>query len=187
MEVVGLLLPVWFLKPGYTGAAWSTDAWLAVWTKPLFLWAILNLAQHGQLALNDKISKWDWALPHIDSNITITHLPDTKSGIYDILTSQALNLEMITHQDVVFSPWDIITRYLLASFLLRVQWSYSNTNHFYWASSLKNKRVRLTINTYDLSFWNPINWLLSRPLKSWGEGNVAGPRRLITEDAHRLL
>ncbi|MFN8320020.1 MAG: serine hydrolase [Saprospiraceae bacterium] len=100
-------------------------------TKTIISAAILNLAQHGQLALNDKISKWIEPLPHIDSNITITHLLRHQSGIYDILTSQALNLEMITHQDVVFSPWDIITRYLQPPlFTPGAQWSYSNTNYF---------------------------------------------------------
>jgi len=100
-------------------------------TKTIISAAILNLAQNGQLALNDKISKWIEPLPHIDTNITITHLLRHQSGIYDILESQALNLEMITHQDVVFSPWDIINRYLQAPlFAPGAQWSYSNTNYF---------------------------------------------------------
>ena len=100
-------------------------------TKTIISAAILNLAQNGQLGLNDKISKWIEPLPHIDTNITITHLLRHQSGIYDILESQALNLEMINHQDVVFSPWDIITRYLQAPlFSPGAQWSYSNTNYF---------------------------------------------------------
>lgn len=100
-------------------------------TKTIISAAILNLAQNGQLALNDKISKWIEPLPHIDTNITITHLLRHQSGIYDILESQALNLEMITHQDVVFSPWDIITRHLQTPlFAPGAQWSYSNTNYF---------------------------------------------------------
>lgn len=100
-------------------------------TKTIISAAILNLAQNGQLALNDKISKWIEPLPHIDTNITITHLLRHQSGIYDILESQGLNVEMISNQNVVFAPWDIITRYLQAPlFAPGAQWSYSNTNYF---------------------------------------------------------
>ena len=100
-------------------------------TKTLISAAILQLAEKDQLALDDKISIWITRHPNIDTNITIRHLLRHQSGLYDILSNQALNIEMLTHQQAIFDPWNSITRYLQpALFSPGTQWSYSNTNYF---------------------------------------------------------
>lgn len=100
-------------------------------TKTLISAAILQLAEGGQIKLDDKISKWIDPHIFIDSSITITHLLRHQSGLYDVLSNQALNVEMLTHQQMIFEPWTVITQYLQpALFAPGAQWSYSNTNYF---------------------------------------------------------
>jgi len=96
----------------------STAFELASLSKPITAIAVLQLVEHGQLRLNDAVTRWLPELPSTWGAITIEDLLAQRSGIPEFMTNmtpqalkaidgldnQALIRKLATHPDLAFVP-----------------------------------------------------------------------------------
>ncbi len=91
---------------------------------------ILQLAEEGQLTLEDPLSDWLPDYQYIDNTITIRQLLSHTSGIYNFTNNQALWDSTFANPTRFWQPEEVITTFLLdPAFPPGSNWGYSNTNY----------------------------------------------------------
>jgi D-alanyl-D-alanine carboxypeptidase len=93
----------------------------------------LKLAENGILSLEDSLSKWLPAYPHIDSNITIRQLLNHTSGIYMFWNNDGLWDALKEDRSRIWKPEEILAYIKEPHFLPGDGWRYSNTNYLLMA------------------------------------------------------
>jgi D-alanyl-D-alanine carboxypeptidase len=91
---------------------------------------ILQLAEEGELSLDDPISKWLPAYPQVDSSITIRQLLNHTGGIFDMVRHPDYWAAMSTDPDKVWRPEEIIENFLLEPYFPKgTGWHYSTPGY----------------------------------------------------------
>lgn len=93
----------------------------------------LKLVEEGRLSLDDKLSKWLPAFPHIDSNITIRQLLNHTSGIYMFWNNDDLWEALKDDRNRIWTPEEVLEYIKEAHFPAGESWGYSNTNYLLMA------------------------------------------------------
>lgn len=98
-------------------------------TKTWTATVILQLIQKGKIKLSDKVSKYRPEVPNGDK-ITIEHLLNMRSGLFNYTHSLELNKAMDNTPDRVWQPEELLNLGYAepASFPPGERWEYSNTN-----------------------------------------------------------
>lgn len=89
----------------------------------------LILAEEGTLSLDDKLSDWLPAYPHIDSNITIRQLLNHTSGIYMFWNNDDLWDALKKDRKRIWTPEEVLEYIKEPHFKAGEGWGYSNTNY----------------------------------------------------------
>jgi len=99
-------------------------------TKTFIAALCLQLAEEGFINLEDYMYKWIPEFPKIDSTITVRHLLNNTSGLYNISDNPELWNAVFQDPDKVWTLEEFITPYLLEPYAAPGEgWYYSNTNY----------------------------------------------------------
>ena len=98
-------------------------------TKTMTGTVVLQLVQEGKLRLDDPVSKYRPDVPN-GENITIEHLLNMRSGLYNYTEALELNHSLDTTPDRAFAPDEMLTFALTRppSSVPGARYEYSNTN-----------------------------------------------------------
>lgn len=98
-------------------------------TKIFTVTVLLQLAQDGDLSLDDTISKYVSGIPNGDS-ITLRQLSDMTSGVASYSRDQKLLSSYFAHPETIYTPQELIKAGVAASplFAPGTDFDYSNTN-----------------------------------------------------------
>jgi D-alanyl-D-alanine carboxypeptidase len=141
----GVYLPgqgMWQSKAGvsYAGQPITQDMAFGVASNSkLFVAAILlKLAENKIIGLQDPLSKWLPAYPHIDPGITIRQLLNHTSGISDPIFLSPWIDTLIANPSRVFAPAEVLGWVGAPFFPKGTSWGYSNVNYLLAAMIAKN-------------------------------------------------
>lgn len=99
--------------------------------KTLTAACILQMADDGLLSIDDTVGQWFSDLPHVNPSIKVRQLMQHTSGLYDVLSSAALNQAMNADMDSIWNAEDVIVDYMQAPLADPGEgWSYCNSNYF---------------------------------------------------------
>jgi D-alanyl-D-alanine carboxypeptidase len=99
-------------------------------TKMFTAVSIMKLVEDGTLALDDQLHEWFPAYQNIDSTITIRHLLNHTSGIYNFTENQQIWQDIMADRQRIWTAEEILTEYVLEpEFSKGSQWGYSNTGY----------------------------------------------------------
>ena len=132
-----VIMPDGSIWEGVSGMATERDSltkdmlfFAASNTKTFIAATILQLAENGQLSLDDELHLYLPSREHIDPNISIRQLLGHNSGIYNYTDNEALWVAINTYPDQIITPEDILSKYVKApEFKPGTDWRYSNTNY----------------------------------------------------------
>lgn len=97
-------------------------------TKNFTAATILQLAEEGELSLDDSLYEWLPSYPYVDSTITIRQLLNHSSGLYDIIDNPDYWQEIFQNPSKVWMPAELIIAFNhQAVFLKGTDWNYSST------------------------------------------------------------
>ena len=117
----------------------------------------LILVENGTLSLEDSLSKWLPAYPHIDANITIRQLLNHTSGIYMFWNNDDLWDAFKSDRNRIWTPEEVLTYIKEPHFLPGGGWGYSNTNYLLMAMIIE-KATRSTFPVQlKKNLWEPLN------------------------------
>jgi len=125
-------------------------------TKNMVAALILQLAEEGQLSLEDPIGKWIPAYPHVSGTITIRQLLNHTSGLFMFWDNQKIWDDLIQDRTRVFAPEEILGYLKEPYFAPGEGHRYSNTNYLLAAMIV----TRVTGSTLSAEmrkrFWEPL-------------------------------
>lgn len=100
-------------------------------TKTITSACILQLAQEGELNLDDSLHQWLDTIPYINPNITIRQLLQHTSGLFDLLGHPHHQDSMLADITRVWTAEELVARFMAPPiFQPGTSWSYCNTNYF---------------------------------------------------------
>ena len=98
-------------------------------TKTFVSACILQLAEEGELTLEDSLYHWLPAIPNVDSTITIRQLLNHTSGVFDYYYNPAYSDSLAADLTRRWMPEEILTLVLEPYFPPGTDYHYSNTNY----------------------------------------------------------
>ena len=117
----------------------------------------LKLVEDGVLSLEDSISKWLPAYPHIDSNITIRQLLNHTSGIYMFWNNDDLWKALKKDRNKIWTPEEVLKYIKEPHFLPGEGWGYSNTNYLLMAMIIEKATSTTLSAELKKNLWEPLN------------------------------
>jgi D-alanyl-D-alanine carboxypeptidase len=93
----------------------------------------LKLVEEGTLSLEDKLSDWLPAYPHVNSNITIRQLLNHTSGIFMFWNNDDLWEALKKDRNRIWTPEEVLAYIKEPHFEAGESWGYSNTNYLLMA------------------------------------------------------
>ena len=99
-------------------------------TKNFMAALILQLAEEGELSLQDPLSKYLPSYPNINSTITIRQLLNHTSGVYNFTEHPSIWDTIFANNMRLWTPEEILTTFVLQPYFSPgTGWHYSNTNY----------------------------------------------------------
>jgi len=117
----------------------------------------LKLVENGTLSLEDKLSKWLPAYPHIDSNITIRQLLNHTSGIYMFWNNDNLWEALKKDRTRIWTPEEVLEYINEPHFQPGESWGYSNTNYLLMAMIIEKATGSALLSGFKKYLWEPLN------------------------------
>ena len=117
----------------------------------------LKLVEQGKLSLEDPLSKWLPAYPHINSNITIRQLLNHTSGIYMFWSNQKIWDDLKKDRAKVWTPEEVLTYIREPYFEPGGGFRYSNTNYLLLAMIITKANGSTLSSALREYFWQPLN------------------------------
>jgi len=116
----------------------------------------LKLAEEGVLSLDDPVSKWLPAYPHIDGNITIRQLLNHTSGLYMFWDNQDIWDDLIADRTRYFTPEEVLGYLKEPNFAAGEGWGYSNTNYLLLAMIIHEATGSNLSTELNTRFYQPL-------------------------------
>jgi len=126
-------------------------------TKNVVATLTLRLAEEGILLLDDPLSKWLPAYPHIYSTITIRQLLDHTSGIYMFWSNQQIWDDLKKDRIKVWTPEEVLSYIKEPYFAPGEGFRYSNTNYLLLAMIIENATGSNLSTEFKKHFWQPLD------------------------------
>ena len=117
----------------------------------------LKLAEEEALSLDDPLSKWLPAYPHIDSTITIRQLLNHTSGIYMFWDHEKIWDDLKKDRTKVWTPEEVLSYIKEPCFPPGDGWRYSNTNYLLLAMIIEKATGSNLSTEFKQRFWQPLN------------------------------
>jgi len=117
----------------------------------------LNLAEEGVLSLDDPLSKWLPAYPHVDGSITIRQLLDHTSGIYMFWENQQIWDDLKMDREKIWTPEEVLSYIQEPYFAPGEGWRYSNTNYLLLAMIIEKATGSNLSTEFRERFWQPLD------------------------------
>ena len=125
-------------------------------TKNVVAALTLMLVEENVLSLEDTLSKWLPAYPHIDSKITIRQLLNHTSGIYMFWDNQQIWDDLKKDRTKVWSPEEVLSYIKEPYFAAGDGWRYSNTNYLLLAMIIEKATASKLSTEFKKRFWQPL-------------------------------
>ena len=126
-------------------------------TKNMVAAMVLQLAEEGQLSLEDPISRWLGPYDHVNGDITVRQMLSHTSGLFMFWDNQALWDDLIRDRSRVFTPEEVLGYLKEPYFAPGEGYHYSNTNYLLAAMIV----TRVTGSTLSAEmrrrFWEPLD------------------------------
>ena len=116
----------------------------------------LKLAEEGKLSLDDPLSNWLPAYPHVDGMITIRQLLNHTSGIYMFWDNQKIWDELKKDRIKVWTPEEVLSYIKEPYFAPGDGWHYSNTNYLLLAMIIEKATGSKLSTAFKNYFWQPL-------------------------------
>jgi D-alanyl-D-alanine carboxypeptidase len=116
----------------------------------------LQLAEEGLLSLDDPLSKWLPAYPHVDSTIAIRQLLNHTSGIYMFWDNQEIWDDLKKDRTRVWTPEEVLSYIKEPCFAPGDGWRYSNTNYLLLAMIIEKVTGSNLSTEFRQRFWQPL-------------------------------
>ena len=98
-------------------------------TKNVVAALVLRLVEEDMLSLEDSLSQWLPAYPHVDGSITIRQMLNHTSGLYMYWENDDIWEELKRDRTKVWSPEEVLSYIKEPYFAPGEGWRYSNTNY----------------------------------------------------------
>lgn len=116
----------------------------------------LQLVEEGILSLDDPLSKWLPAYPHVDSTATLRQLLNHTSGIYMFWSNQRIWDDMTKDESKVWTPEEVLSYIKEPYFAPGDGWRYSNTNYLFLAMIIEKATGTELSTQFRDRFWRPL-------------------------------
>lgn len=117
----------------------------------------LRLVEEGTLSLDDPLSKWLPAYPHIDSTITIRQLLNHTSGIYMFWKNDDLWDALKKDRERIWKPEEVLEYIKEPHFQPGKGWRYSNTNYLLLAMIIEKATNTSLADGFKKYLWKALN------------------------------
>ncbi len=117
----------------------------------------LKLVEEGKLSLDDPLSKWLPAYPHVNSEITIRQLLNHSSGIYMFWSNQKIWDDLIKNRSKIWKPEEVLSYIKEPYFEPGEGFRYSNTNYLLLAMIITRATESTLSSELRKHFWQPLN------------------------------
>ena len=125
-------------------------------TKNMAAALVLQLAEEGQLSLEDPLSRWLPSYPHVNGAITVRQLLDHTSGLFMFWDNQALWDDLIRDRTRVFTPEEVLGYLKEPYFAPGEGHRYSNTNYLLAAMIVTRVTGSTLAAEMRRRFWEPL-------------------------------
>jgi len=125
-------------------------------TKNLVATLTLQLVEEGVLSLDDPLSKWLPAHPHVDSAVTLRQLLNHTSGIYMFWSNQKIWDDLKKDRSKIWTPEEVLTYIKEPYFAPGEGWRYSNTNYLLLAMLIEEATDSKLSTEFKQRFWRPL-------------------------------
>jgi D-alanyl-D-alanine carboxypeptidase len=126
-------------------------------TKTFVATLTLKFVEEGVFSLDDPLSKWLPAYPHIDSTITIRQLLNHTSGIYMFWSNQQIWDDLKKDRTRVWTPEEVLSYIKEPYFAPGEGFRYSNTNYLLLAMIIEKATGSKLSTEFNKSFWEPLD------------------------------
>jgi D-alanyl-D-alanine carboxypeptidase len=116
----------------------------------------LQLVEEGVLSLDDPLSKWLPAYPHVDSTATLRQLLNHTSGIYMFWSNQKIWDDLKKDRTKVWTPEEVLSYIKEPYFAPGEGWRYSNTNYLLLAMIIEKVTGSNLSTEFKHRFWQPL-------------------------------
>jgi D-alanyl-D-alanine carboxypeptidase len=136
----------------------NTDMLFAIGsiTKNFVATLTLKLVEEGVLSLDDPLSKWLPAYPHIDSDITLRQLLNHTSGIYMFWSNQQIWDDLKKNRTKIWTPQEVLSYVKEPYFPPGKGYRYSNTNYLLIAMIIEKATGSNLSTEFRKRFWKPL-------------------------------
>ncbi len=117
----------------------------------------LKLAEEGVLSLDDPLSKWLPAYPHVDGSITIRQLLNHTSGIFMFWSNEKIWDDLKKDRTKIWSPEEVLSYIKEPYFAPGDGWRYSNTNYLLLAMIIEKATGSNLSTEFRKHFWQPLD------------------------------
>lgn len=116
----------------------------------------LQHVEEGILSLDDPLSKWLPAYPHVDSTTTIRQLLNHTSGIYMFWSNEKIWDDLTKDESRVCTPEEVLSYINEPYFAPGEGWRYSNTNYLLMAMIIEKATGSKLSTQFRERFWQPL-------------------------------
>jgi len=125
-------------------------------TKNVVAALALQLVEEGILSLDDPLSKWLPAYPHVDSTTTLRQLLNHTSGIYMFWSNQRIWDDMTKDESKIWTPEEVLSYIKEPYFAPGEGYRYSNTNYLLLAMIIEKATGSKLSTQFKERFWQPL-------------------------------
>ena len=136
-------------------------------TKNVVAALVLRLVEEDILSLEDSLSQWLPAYPHVDGAITIRQMLKHTSGLYMYWENDDIWAELKKDRTKVWSPEEVLSYIKEPYFAPGEGWRYSNTNYLLLAMIIEKVVGEPLAEVMHRFFWAPM--AISSAFLSTGE------------------
>ena len=125
-------------------------------TKNMVAALVLQLAEEGELSLEDPVEKWLPPYPHVDGAITLRQLLGHTSGLYMFFDNQAIWDDLLRDRERRFTPEEVLGYLKEPYFAPGTGYRYSNTNYLLAAMIVEKATGSTLAAELRERFWGPL-------------------------------
>jgi D-alanyl-D-alanine carboxypeptidase len=125
-------------------------------TKNMVAALTLQLVEEGVLSLDDPLSKWLPAYPHVDSTATLRQLLNHTSGIYMFWSNQKIWDDLTKDESKIWTPEEVLSYIKEPYFAPGEGYRYSNTNYLLLAMIIEKATGSKLSTEFRDRFWQPL-------------------------------
>lgn len=125
-------------------------------TKNVVATLTLRLAEEGLLSLDDPLSKWLPAYPHVDESISIRQLLNHTSGLYMFWDNEEIWEALKRDKTKIWTPEEVLAYIKEPYFAPGTASRYSNTNYLLMALIIEKATNSKLSTEFRKRFWEPM-------------------------------